>query len=93
MTPEGILQTKSLTIPKEMFLGPRDRSKTQRSKLSTRKSILLDATGTSSAKRIPEETIGKGVHLTVQKPICCSFLLYQKEKWRTTTCPRLLKGE
>jgi len=48
-TPESILQTKSPTIPKETFLGPCDQLKTQCPKLPTRKSILPDATRTSSA--------------------------------------------
>jgi len=90
-TPEGILGTKSSTIPKETLLGSCHWPKTWCSKLSTRKGVLLNPTRTNSLKRIPEETAGKRLHQTIQKPICCPLLLHQKEKWRIATCPRLPK--
>jgi hypothetical protein len=65
MASKGILQTKSSTIPQKTLLGSHNRIETQCPKLLTRKSILSDATRTSSAKGVSEETTGKGVYLTV----------------------------
>ena len=92
-TPKSILRTKGPAISKETLLGSRHWLETQCPKFLTRESILPNTTWTSSPKGIPEETVGKGLHSTIQKSICHPLLLYQKEKQRIMAHPRLLQSK
>jgi len=72
-----------------MYLGPRHRAQTRSSCIITWKTHTTVTTRTRRATQICQRTPRQRHHLTVQVSVYSVILLYQKERWQTTTCPRL----
>jgi hypothetical protein len=49
--------------------------------------------GTSRDAEIHKRTPLKRNYSRIVEPLCCELLLYQKERWKTTTSSRLLSHQ
>ncbi len=70
-------------------LGPRNQPKARSTSDPHQKNYLTFPDQAERTHPIPKRTHGTRNHMTVKKPIHCTFLLYQEEKWEAPTHIRL----
>src|SRR6266702_343067 len=74
-------------------MGSRYRTPTRHSQVFRLQDIPYGERRRRLATGIYQGTIREGVHSTIKIPLCLTILLYQEERRKTETSPRLSKAE
>ena len=74
-------------------MGPRHRTKGGSTGSNQLQSYSHNQRGRQGAQEVHQGTTGKRVYSEIQIPLHVSILLYQEERWETTTYTGLPKAE
>jgi hypothetical protein len=89
MTRPSVQRRKSPTLPRTKNLGSHDRTQERRPSDTTRKNLCPHPRRKEGPQKVHQRTPQEGVHSTLKKPLHHPLLLHQKERWQTSTRPRL----
>src|SRR5712672_997388 len=81
----SLLRRSRTTFPRTAHLGSRYRPKTGSSQCTPGKNLFTHGPRTGRTEKIRHRTHPKGLHPSIQEPLCRPLLFHQKERWETPT--------
>ncbi len=84
-----VQQSRIKEIPPKAIMGPHHRIKTGSPHYSHQLKYMSIASRATRTTRVHQRARRTRNHPTIQESLHRRLLLYQKEEWKTTSCPRL----